>query len=424
MSYAPTRPVDPLGWCLLLTLAYFSLTLVRLGIPTQPFFDEVHYLPAARALLELSEPLNREHPLLGKQIIALGIWLFGDNAFGWRIFSAMAGSVALLASMRALWLASCDRFATIAYGILLATGFHLFVHSRIAMLDIYMVCFCMIALWQFAGAIREPEKGRWRLALSGIALGLAMGSKWNALIFAAIPGTTFLIIRLQSRGLSDLFSKRGAPVPGVGIVEAAVWLGLVPLLVYAATFIPAFFYRIDPLSPGGLVAFQQTILDLQQSVKGAHPYQSNWQDWIVNRRAIWYLWEPIDGAQRGVMLIGNPLTMLLGLPALAWCAFAGTFKGRRDALAVTVLFIVTFGFWIVAAKPVQFYYHYFLPSCFLLAALALALSELRQRGNTWVCWLVLAGSAALFAFYFPVLSAAPVGDADAFTKWAWFDSWI
>ncbi len=424
MNQAPPRPHDPLGWCLLLTLAYFGLTLIRLDIPTQPFFDEVHYLPAARALLELSEPLNREHPLLGKQFIALGIWLFGDNAFGWRIFSALAGSVALLAAMRAFWLASCDRFATIVFGMLLATGFHLFVHSRIAMLDIYMVAFCMIALWQFAGAIREPEKGRWRLALSGIALGLAMGSKWNALIFAAVPGITFLIIRLQSRGLFDLFSKRGAPVPGVGLPEAALWLGLVPLAVYAATFVPAFFYKVDPLTPGGLIAFQQTILDLQQSVKGAHPYQSDWFDWIINRRAIWYLYEPIDGAQRGVMLIGNPLTMLLGFPAVIWCAFTGLFKGRRDAAGVAILFAVTFGFWIVAAKPVQFYYHYFLPSCFLLAALALALSEFWKHGRKWVCWLVISGSVAMFAYYFPVLSAAPLGGADAFNNWAWFDSWI
>ncbi len=424
MSHAPARPADPLGWFLLLTLVFFGLTLVRLGIPSAPYFDEVHYLPAARALLDLSEPLNREHPLVGKQFMALGIWLFGDNAFGWRVFSAIAGAAALFAAMRALWMASYDRFACLTFGILLATGFHLFIHSRIAMLDVYMVCFCMIALWQFAGAIREPEKGRWRLAFAGIALGLAMASKWNALILAMVPGITFVIVRLHSRGMSDLFSKRGAPIPGIGLVEAALWLGLVPLAVYAVTFTPAFFYKTGPLTPGGLIAFQHTILDLQQSVKGAHPYQSNWPDWMINRRAIWYLWEPIDGADRGVMLIGNPLTMLLGLPALAWCAFAGVFRGRRDALAVAMLFAVTFGFWIFAAKPVQFYYHYFLPSCFLLAALALALSEFWQRGRRWVCWLVLGGSAAMFVFYFPILSAAPLDGADAFNKWTWFDSWI
>jgi len=29
---------------------------------------------------------------------------------------------------------------------------------------------------------------------------------------------------------------------------------------------------------------------------------------------------------------------------------------------------VELGFWIVAAKPIQFYYHYFVPSMALLAA--------------------------------------------------------
>ncbi|WP_336986127.1 phospholipid carrier-dependent glycosyltransferase [Altererythrobacter aquiaggeris] len=424
MSQAPARPADPLGWCRMLALLFFGLTLIRLGIPTTPYFDEVHYLPAARAILELSEPLNREHPLFGKQLIALGIVLFGDNAIGWRIISAIAGSVALYAAMRALWFGSCDRFATIALGILLATGFHLIIHARIAMLDVFMVAFCLIALWQFAKAIREPENGRLRLAVAGAALGLAMGSKWNAAALAILPGISFLVIRWQACGFSRLLNTRGAPVPGVGLPEAAVWLGILPLAVYAATFIPAFFYAKDAVSPDDLIAFQHVILDLQQGVKGAHPYQSNWEDWIINRRAIWYLWDPVDGAQRGVMLIGNPLTMLLGLPALLWCAWVGIFRGRRDALAVAVLFAVSFGFWIIAAKPVQFYYHFFLPSCFLLAALALVLGETWKRGQVWPGPVVLASSAAIFGYFYPILTAAALAGPGSFKNWTWFDSWI
>ena len=41
-------------------------------------------------------------------------------------------------------------------------------------------------------------------------------------------------------------------------------------------------------------------------------------------------------------------------------------------MLVALLYLLTLGFWIVAAKPIQFYYHYLLPSMFLLAALALA----------------------------------------------------
>jgi dolichyl-phosphate-mannose--protein O-mannosyl transferase len=165
------------------------------------------------------------------------------------------------------------------------------------------------------------------------------------------------------------------------------------------------------------------MLTLQEQVVAPHTYQSAWQEWILNRRAIWYLYEPVDGAQRGVMLIGNPLTMLLGLPALAWCAWTGIARRRTDALAVAMLYAVSLGMWIVAPKPVQFYYHYLLPSVFLIAALALALDALWRRGWRWLPLGVVAGSLGLFAFFWPILTAAPLDAPDAFVRWTWLDSW-
>jgi len=419
MSQAPAHPRDPIGWCVLLSLAFLALCLLGIAVPSKPFFDEVHYLPAARALLDGSDYLNREHPLLGKEIIALGIALFGDNPWGWRLFSTLAGAGALFAFTRALWFASHRRFATVAFGVLLATGFALFVHARIAMLDVFMVAFFAVAVWQGAAAVREPEHGRWRLAAAGVALGLAMAAKWNAVPLAVLPGLAFFAARL-SAGRRRLFtSRRGVPVPGVSLVEAALWLGVVPLAVYAATFAPALYLDRNALDPMQFIAFHREILALQESVIKPHPYQSNWPDWVLNIRAIWYLYEPVDGAQRGVLLIGNPLTMLLGLPALAWCVWAGIARRRWDALAVAGLYAASLVFWVIAAKPIQFYYHYFLPSCFLLAALALALDALPRKAGL----VILAASVAMFAWFHPILSAAALADEQSFTHWMWLDSW-
>ncbi|MEO1221593.1 MAG: glycosyltransferase family 39 protein, partial [Pseudomonadota bacterium] len=143
---------------------FAGLASIRLTTPSIPFFDEVHYLPAARELLEVwrggEAPYdNREHPLLGKTLIAGGMAVFGDNPLGWRVMSVIAGTLGMGASMRAMWHASEDRFATVAFGILLATGFHLFVHTRIAMLDIFIVSALAVAAWGFASAIRKPEQG-------------------------------------------------------------------------------------------------------------------------------------------------------------------------------------------------------------------------------------------------------------------------
>ena len=198
----------------------------------RPIFDEVHYLPAARAVLEGSGLLNLEHPPLGKYLLALAISIFGDDAIGWRVLPSLAGALTLFAGMRAMWFASHDRFAVLALGVLMASGFTLFVQSRIAMLDIFMVCFAVIACWQFAVAIREPEHGRKRLAWCGGALGLALATKWNAAPLAILPGLTFLVCRIMAGRRRLLFSRRGGPVPGITLVEAALWLGLTPLGVY------------------------------------------------------------------------------------------------------------------------------------------------------------------------------------------------
>jgi dolichyl-phosphate-mannose--protein O-mannosyl transferase len=424
MQSALDRSSDPKLAVLALCWVFLALCLFHIQFPSKPFFDEVHYLPAARALLDGSEWLNAEHPPLGKIILAAGIALFGDNPFGWRIFPAIFGTIALYAFTRALWEASESRFATLAYCWLLGTGFFLIIHGRIAMLDIFLVAFIALALWQCARAVRAPEEGRRRLILAGLALGAALATKWNAIPLAPLPGLAFLFARIGAGRRRLLLSRRGAPVPGVSLAEAAVWLGLLPLAVYALSFAPTLLVDTTPFGERGLIGIQQMMLEMQESVKQPHHYQSNWWQWILNLRGIWYLYEDVDGAYRGVLLIGNPFTMLVGLPALLWCGWVAVTQRRHDALAVTVLFAASFGFWIVAAKPIQFYYHYFLPSCFLLAALALALDELRQRGWGWASYAILAASAGFFVFFFPVLTAMKLTASGSFITWAWIDGWL
>jgi dolichyl-phosphate-mannose--protein O-mannosyl transferase len=406
-----------------ITALFAALAWIRLGVPSKPMFDEVHYLPAARALLAGATPLNLEHPPLGKELIALGMALFGDGPLGWRIMPWLFGVAGLFAGMRALWFASGSRFASIAYGVLLVTGFPLLVESRIAMLDVFMVSLTLVALWQLAAAVRENETARRRLPVAGVALGLAMAAKWNTVPVAVLPGLAFAAVRLRQAGWRGFVVHRGEPIARVSLAEAALWLGAVPLLAYAAAYWPLWLLPHAPDAPAGLIGLHREMLRLQHETLPPHPYQSVWWQWVLDWRAIWFLYEPVDGAERGVMLIGNPLTLWLGLPALAWCGWAGVARRRHDALAVAVLYVASLSLWLVAAKNVQFYYHYFLPSCFLLAALALALDELWRSGRHWPPLLVLVGATGLFAYFWPILTAAALDNDRAFERWTWLDSW-
>jgi hypothetical protein len=56
------------------------------------YFDEVHYVPAARQMLEPVMPapmLNPMHPPLARQLMALSIRTFGDAPLGWRYPSVL-----------------------------------------------------------------------------------------------------------------------------------------------------------------------------------------------------------------------------------------------------------------------------------------------------------------------------------------------
>ena len=418
-----TQDKDPADWCAVIAVFFLALVWHRLGIPSKIYFDEVHYVTAARAMLTLTSA-NPEHPLLGKQAIAAAIALLGDKPLYWRVPSALFGAFGLFAFARAMWFASGRRFATIAAMLLVATNFAWFIQSRIAMLDMVMAGLAMAALWMLAAAIRRPEQGRWRLALAGIFLGLALGAKWSIAPVLVLPGISFAWLRLKHNGRHFLTARAGSPVPGISLIEAGLWLGLLPLIVYWLTFWPGFFYAksaIDPLDP---IGHHEYMLRLQDSVKRLHPYRSVWYQWVGNWRAIWYLYEVTNDAQRGIVLIGNPFTMLAGLPAVLWCLWAGLWRRRDDALACAALYLVTLGMWAVSGKPIQFYYHYLLPGTFLMACLALALDELWARGRRWLPLGVLAVSAAMFLYFYPIISAAKLHHGkQSFAQWMWLDSW-
>lgn len=417
---------DPILWCALIALGFLALCWIRIEIPARTYFDEIHYVPAARKLLELVRA-NAEHPMVGKEIIAAAIWLLGDTPLHWRIPSLMFGAFGLFAFSRMMWWASGRTFATIAATLLLVTSFAWFIQSRIAMLDMIMAGFGMIALWQFAAALHMPaRRARWRLAICGLCLGLAIGAKWSIAPTAMLPGLAFLVLRLRDKGATFLTASDTRPIAGISLIEAGLWLGLLPIAVYWASFAPTFFYADRPVNPLGFFEHHRHMLELQDSVKKLHPYRSVWYEWVIDWRAIWYLYEPIDGVHRGVLLIGNPFSMIAGLPALLWCLWAGIWRRRDDAFAFALLYLSSIGLWIVSNKPIQFYYHYLLPGTFLMACLALALDAIWSRGRKWR-WLAVAAILAaigMFAWFYPIISAAALPDGrPSYIKWMWLRSW-
>ena len=81
--------------CLLVLITlimHFSIIMQ----PSELIFDEQHYVTDARHILQGEGTERIEHPPLGKLFIVFGMFLFGDNPFGWRFFSIFFGAICII----------------------------------------------------------------------------------------------------------------------------------------------------------------------------------------------------------------------------------------------------------------------------------------------------------------------------------------
>lgn len=396
---------------LLIGLAAQTLFCVGVTRPSIPVFDEVHYVPAARVLANRERPTNTEHPLLGKTLIATGMAVFGDTPLGWRAMSTLAGTATVLGVFAILFLLF-GSVATAAYGALFAAvNMTVFVHARTAMLEPFLGAFVTLGIAALLWAMRSPRPRvarRW--ALGSVLLGCATAVKWAAAPYVAFAGVAFLAIR-------DL---RAEPWPGLSRVRALAILGVGSVGAYLATFWPAFGLRENPLTLARLIPFQREMYAQQTQVLGPHPYQSGWLSWPFDIRPVWYLYEPVDGAVRGILYLGNPVVMWGGLGAVAWLALHWWRTGNRTAGAVALLWAASLGVWAVIPKSLGFYYYYYLSSIFVCIALAAAFHLAGRTAGRW--WFAML-ACATYLYFYPIISAMALPSPLAFNRWMWLDSW-
>ncbi len=362
------------------------------------------------------------HPPLGMQLIAGGILLFGDDAFGWRIAGTVFGAIGIVLAYRiALALTRRRSIALLTSGLLLLDGLY-FVQSRRAVLDIFGTVFMMAALLSFAYYLRSPpDRARWPLVSTGAFLGLGIAVKWNAAFASVLIGGVVLyrLVRLWPAGRG-----RGAdPAARTGLRQHLVWvpiaLMLIPLAEYVIVHIPFF------LEGYGLSDF----VDLQRARFSAREAglappvlnpdgtwqnrsSSRWWEWPLALSPV-YHGRFVEGDTVAVSYAnGNPLLYWGFLPAMLWVS-RRWWRARNPALLV--LLIGFFGQWLPWAllSHTSFAYH-FLPAVpFGCVAVAVAVVEL-CRGNTgWrrtlaIEYVVLVALA--FAFFYPIHAYVPLGE--------------
>jgi dolichyl-phosphate-mannose--protein O-mannosyl transferase len=265
------------------TLLAAFLRMWHLGTPHRFLFDETYYAKDAWSLLAhgyvtgyvndadkkilagqvhgifTDSPSMIVHPEAGKWLIAVGEALFGMNPAGWRVMSAVVGSLMVMVLIRLVRRLTGSTLLGCTAGLLLCFDGLQFVMSRLALLDIFLAFFvlcavaCLVADRDWgrgrmarlvpAGYVADrdgwgPVRGLrfrpWRLA-AGVCFGLACATKWNAVFPLAAFG---LLVWAWDSGARRSLGVRWAWLRAavVDALPAFGYLVVVAFVVYLASW--------------------------------------------------------------------------------------------------------------------------------------------------------------------------------------------
>lgn len=415
---------------ILIALVSFFLRIFHLGDIKTFIFDEVYYVDGARDLLKFgvevtgNKPEFIVHPPIGKWLIALGIQLFGDSAFGWRFTTAVAGSVMiLLIALIAHRLFRNPLLTGLASALMAVDGLAL-VHSRTALLDNFLALFILTATYFF---IRRQY---WWTA---IALGIALGIKWSAIYFILVFGVIALYRAFTHHTGKALIRPT---------LERIGQFVLLPTGIYLISWIGWFNsqrgwardYSANVLT--SFVHYHQQILNFHTSLTEKHTYQANPWSWLIMGRPTSFFYQSpkgcgADSCSQEILALGTPLlwwsaTIALSVVVGLWIRAA---LMRRIEPALTIIVAgMTAGYlpWFFYQSRTVFTFYAIVFQPFLILALVYCAQLIRSRYGRRGEIVIAAGILLItlnFLYFLPIY----MGDVITYEAWRdrmWFPSWI
>lgn len=417
---------------ILIALASFVLRIINLGLPKGFVFDEVYYVDGARDLLKYGvevDGTNPEfivHPPVGKWLIASGIKLFGDTEFGWRFASAVFGTLLILLFARLIHVLFYSPLLTALGAALMALDGLLLVHSRTALLDLFLTFFTLsgVLLWH-----------RNRHIWAGLAFGLAIGCKWSAIYFVAVIGLIAVYQILVTRDIRKSLKP---------IAAKFLQYGLLPVFVYTITWAGWFIsdrgwsrqWSNNPVV--SWLHYHSEMLNFHTGLTEKHPYEANPWSWLVMGRPTSFFYESPKGCgakdcAQEVLALGTPILWWVGTISIAvvvgyW--IKSLINHRVDSAANLVVLGVVAGYlpWFAMQQRTVFSFYAIIIEPFLILAIVYCAKLLLASGlKPAVSQSIVGGIFALivlcFVFFIPLFT----GQVITYEDWRlrmWFESWI
>jgi dolichyl-phosphate-mannose--protein O-mannosyl transferase len=403
-------------------------------------FDEVYHGRTAYEFIHGLPTYETTHPPLGKALMAWGIRLFGMNPFGWRFMSAMMG-ILMLPLIYAFGRALFDNtLAATAATVLLAFDCMHFTLSRIATIDVFAAFFILLMYYLFLrymqisrddvdivpyGKLVDLFGQSVRklcafplsyipLGLCGLAMGLAIATKWTGVYAGLGLGLIFLW---------HLAHDRPARM-GRLVAFCLAFFVLAPGLIYFASYRPFVSHAAGEGYWQAFINNNKSMFSYHSELKADHYYSTPFYDWPTVRMPLLYATDPVGDLTSSVSCMGNPAIWWPGILAVLFCIYR--FLGKKDGKAgyLVVAYLAQYLPWFFVER-ITFIYHYFPASLFMILMIAYALhllAEARPWGK-WVAIGYLAAAVAVFAIFYPVVSGLPF-DRDYQFALRWLPEWI
>ncbi|MCC8170156.1 MAG: phospholipid carrier-dependent glycosyltransferase, partial [Oscillospiraceae bacterium] len=445
-----------------------SLIPERTTFRNSTYFDEIYHARTAYEFVHSLSVYEWTHPPLGKVFIALGILIFGMCPFGWRIIGTLFGIFMVPCIYMFAKRLTKKSWLSIVTCLLFTFDFMHFVQTRIATIDVYITTFVILMYYfmykYYCTSFYDTpfKKTLVPLALSGVAMGLGIASKWTGIYAGAGLAILFFMTMYkryseylhalknpsgETNGISHKFVVSSfKPYFIKTILWCCIFFILVPLVIYCVSYIP---YLKAPDAHGlkSIIDNQNAMYTYHSStvLGSTHPFSSRWYEWIIMKRPIWYYSGAVsDGIEEGISSFGNPLVWWLGIPAFFYMVYIAFKKKDKTALFLVIGYLAQLVSWIPITR-LTFIYHYFPCVPFLVLMLGYSINVIYESakdvGNGAVGFFknikpgnknsvvmgafIYAGLViVLFAMFYPVLSGQPVSTDYVVTFLKWFNSWV
>jgi dolichyl-phosphate-mannose--protein O-mannosyl transferase len=280
------------------------------------------------------------------------------------------------------------------------------------------------------------------MAALGLALGLALSTRWTSLFAWCFLGLVFLALRgtrlarERRAGLAqpkELLGDGDASRFGASLRRELVLAGLafavIPAAVYLLSYVP---WMRQGHTVGEAVEMQRAIWNYHAQLNATHNYFSLWWTWPWLYRPTWYFWWSQGALVRGVVALGNPAIWWAAVPVSAWAVGTGVrWRDPRRVFAGTGFFLLYLP-WGLSPRTLNFSHYLFEAIPYACLGLGLLLDRTWDGRHPLLPRAYVLLVAGLFLLFLPFLTAMPVPmDLWAYRFkwlgggiWTWFPTWV